>query len=411
MAKKRVMILGAGQLQVPLLEKAKERDYEIIIVSPDSNQPGIKYADYFVQLDVKDEHNILKAAIEYNINGITTDQTDLPVRTAAYVADMMGLPSIGYEIGCLFTDKYKQRIRSKKIGVPTPRFAVTYSIEEAIVKSRQVLFPAIIKPVDSQASHGVSRVDSIEDLKKKYKDAVAYSRNGGVLLEQWIDGIEFPVDSYVINGKCTTMAIGQYHPFLLKDVFSSYETVWPAEQPKSVLNLIDLTNRKIVEGFGLKTGRTHGEFIVSDGQCYLVEIGARGGGSFFSSDDVRYVTGVSTEDFLLDFAMGEEVKVTYSEERHKCCSTLFFYLPENGVVKSVRGLSQVLHMSYIRRNNLDNIYLGMKTRPIIDKGSRFFVVVVADNYRQLTDRINNIRESLKIVTLCNNMQEKLPIWK
>ena len=45
----------------------------------------------------------------------------------------------------------------------------------------------------------------------------------------------------------------------------------------------------IFEGFGLKTGRTHGEFIVSDGQCYLVEIGARGGGSFFSSDDSEFI--------------------------------------------------------------------------------------------------------------------------
>lgn len=232
-----------------------------------------------------------------------------------------------------------------------------------------------------------------------------------MLLEQFIDGIEFAIDSYVINGKCTAMAIGQYHPFSLENVFSSYETVWPAQQSAEVLRMIDSTNLKVVEGFGLKAGRTHAEYIVSGNKCYLVEIGARGGGAFFSSDDVRYVSGISTEDFLLDFAVGNKVELKMSKERHNYCCTLFFYLPEKGVVKSIDGLSDVTQFSFVRRNNLDQICIGQATRPIVDKGARYFVVVVAESYEQLESRVASIREKLAIVTLCDDGKERLPIWK
>ncbi|MEZ5336075.1 MAG: hypothetical protein R2741_13015 [Methanolobus sp.] len=45
-------------------------------------------------------------------------------------------------------------------------------------------------------------------------------------------------------------------------------------------------NKKLVEGFGLKFGFTHSEYIVEDetGEIYLVEIAARGGGNYISSD-------------------------------------------------------------------------------------------------------------------------------
>ena len=235
---------------------------------------------------------------------------------------------------------------------------------------------------------------------------------GGVLLEQWIEGIEYSVDSYVLNGKCTTMSIGQYHPFSLPDVFVSYETVWPANLPEDTKKLIETTNRKIVEGFGLVTGRTHAEYMVSNGICYLVEIGARGGGSYFSSDDVRYVTGISTEDFLLDFALGEDVApVIHREDICGCCCTLFFYLPEFGVVQSIDGLDQVANYSYVKRNNLYQIHIGKETCAVVNKGARMFLVVKADSYEQLEERVNDIRTTLQIKTVCKDGIVRLPIWR
>lgn len=408
-SKKRVMILGAGQLQVPILEKAKERGYEIVVVSPDTNQPGIPYADYVVKADVRDKETILDAARKFRIDGITTDQTDLPVRTAAYVAEKMGLHGIGYKTGCLFTDKYAQREKCVELGIPSPRFALACTLEEARERINYIGFPVIIKPIDSQSSSGVALINNEEELEEKYRNAVKYSRSRNVIIEQFIDGVELVAECYVINGRITLMSAGEYHPFSDENNFSSHETLWPADQPESVIHLLEKTNRKVIRGFGLRNGRTHGEYIISGHKCFLVEIGARGGGSFFSSDTVRFVSGISTEDFLLDFAVEKKVHLTYSEERHKCSSTLFFVLPQNGVVTKIEGVEEVINLPYTRRNNLERIYEGMKTDSIESKGARFFTVVVAESYEELARREANIQSILKIVTEVDG-REEMPIW-
>ncbi len=408
---KTLMILGAGQLQVPIIQRAKEKGLKVIVVSPGVDEPGFAYADIVVALDVKDEQGILRAAVAHKIDGITTDQTDLPVRTAAYVAEKMGLPGIGYDIGCLFTDKVKQRQRCRELGLPTPEFANVRTVAEAEAFFIRNGTSIIIKPADSQASHGVSKIVALSQIEACFHEAAKYSRMGTVLVEQWIEGTEFPADSYVSDGVCNLLTIGQYHPFSIEGVFSSYNTVWPANQPREVLELIRDTNKKIVEGFGLKQGRTHGEYIVSNGKCYLVEIGARGGGSFFSSDDIRYTTGFNSEDYLIDTALGLPTDELFGEkQRYTCCSTLFFYLPE-GTVESIDGLEKVKSLDFVKRNNLDQIEIGMHTRPIIDKGARYFMIVTADSYEQLDEHIGIIRQTLRIVTLTKDQLHALPVWQ
>ncbi len=408
---KTLMILGAGQLQVPIIQRAKEKGLRVVVVSPGDDDPGFAYADAVVPLDVKDEEGVLRAAITHKIDGITTDQTDLPVRTAAYVAEKMGLSGIGYEAGCLFTDKFKQRQRCKELGLPTPKFANVRTIAEAEEFFEGNGAPIIMKPADSQASHGVSKIVSLSQIEECFQDAVKYSRTGTVLVEQWIEGTEFPADSYVSNGVCNLLAIGQYHPFSIEGVFSSCNTVWPANQSCEVLELIRDTNKKIVEGFGLKQGRTHGEYIVSNGKCYLIEIGARGGGSFFSSDDIRYTTGFNSEDYLIDIALGLLEGELFGEKtRYACCSTLFFYLPE-GIVENINGLDKIMSMEFVKRNNLDQIQIGMQTKPIIDKGARYFMIVTANSYDQLDEHIDIIRKTLQITTLTKEQSHELPVWQ
>lgn len=407
------MILGAGQLQMPIIQRAKERGLRVIVVSPGTSDPGFMFADKIVHLDVRDKYGILEAARKFKIDGITTDQTDLPVRTVAYVAQEMGLPGIPYEIGCLFTDKYKMRKRCTELGIPTPRYALVYSIDETIEFYKKCQYNnMIIKPVDSQASHGVSKIISENKVQEYFQEAASYSRSGGVLIEEWIDGEEFSVDSYIDNGKCHVLAIGHYHPFSIPGTFASYETIFPADKPQEVIDLIEDTNRQIIEGFGLTQGRSHGEYIVSNNQCYLVEIGARGGGAYFSSDNVRYVSGFQSEDYLIDLALGKKNAVfNVSNERYGCCCTLFVYLPEGGKVETLTGIDEVKALDFVKRNNLEKIQLNQINAKIIDKATRYFMVVVAENYSELHDYVNHIRNVLLIQTRMPNGEISLPIWK
>ena len=68
-------------------------------------------------------------------------------------------------------------------------------------------------------------------------------------------------------------------------------------------------------------------------------------------------------------------------------------------------------MEFIRRNNLEQIHVGMKTAPLIDKGARYFIVVVAESPEQRKERVLEIQEKLRVITKNNQGDYLLPIWK
>ena len=95
--KKRVFVLGAGKYQVPLIKKCQAMDCEVLVASIPGPYPGFDIADRAYPVDVRDRETILRIALEQEVDAVLTDQTDIPVATAAWVAAQLGLPGIGVE--------------------------------------------------------------------------------------------------------------------------------------------------------------------------------------------------------------------------------------------------------------------------------------------------------------------------
>ena len=71
---KKLMILGAGIYQVPLIKKAKEMGLFTVVTSIPGPYPGFQYADEALYLNTTDAEGILAAAEERQIDGILTTQ-------------------------------------------------------------------------------------------------------------------------------------------------------------------------------------------------------------------------------------------------------------------------------------------------------------------------------------------------
>ena len=67
---KKIMILGAGILQLPAIQKAKEMGLEVIAVDMDEDAAGFPYADVAVKESTIDTPKVLEAARKLNIDGI-----------------------------------------------------------------------------------------------------------------------------------------------------------------------------------------------------------------------------------------------------------------------------------------------------------------------------------------------------
>lgn len=406
---KNFMVLGASALQIPLIQQVRKKGYNVVVVSPHHNEPGVSYADYFVEADVRDKETILEFAKKYNIVGITTDQTDIPVRTAAYVAEKMGLPGIGYDTACLFTDKYLMREKCKELGLPTVKYKKVKNIQEAVEFFKYVNSKVILKPVDNQGSKGVSIVSNIEELYEKYHEAMSFSMEKAVLIEQFIKGKEYVVEGVVLNYEYKNIICGEYHHFEIPGIFASAFTVFPVIGKESLVKRIQELNEKIITGFGLKNGRTHSEFIVTEeDEIYLIETAARGGGVFISSDIVPLITGFNSEDFLIGIATNNIKDISQIKKNEIFCCCLAFYLPVGEIVE-LENVKKVVSMPFTHRNNLENLYLGMKTKSYKDKTGRYFIVISGTNPEILMSNVEAVKNTLKIKVKTNS-GIKGPIW-
>lgn len=403
-----ILVLGAGALQVPLIETIQSRGYNPVVVSLHDDEPGMQMVTDKVVGDFCDEKASLGWAKQYNAIAVVTDQTDLPVRTIAYVNDALGYKSVGYKTACLFTDKFLMREKCKEIGVKTIAYELVSSLKEAKEFFVTLNRPAILKPINNQGSKGVYKVSNIEELEEKYQEANRYSRGESILIEEFISGEELVIEAVALDGQVENLVCGDTHYFDVKDAFAARERVFPSRQPDEIVNKALELNKKIVKGFGLNRGLTHGEYIIDGEDVYLIEIAARGGGVYISSDIIPLMTGFKTTDFIVDIATRDEINFPTIVKTNKVACYIAFFLPE-GIIESVEGVDVVQQLDYVHHNNLEHLIVGKKIGVNIDKTSRYFMILEARDFIDLEKRIEYIH-SILVVKEENDSSGNAIIW-
>ena len=405
------MVLGAGALQVPLINRVVEKGFNPVVVSLNIDEPGMQMVKDTIVADFVEEDLMLQYAQQYDIVGIVTDQTDLPVRAVAYVSEKLGLPGIGYETACLFTDKFKMREKCKELGIKTLEYALVDSLDAARLFFKNIGKDVIIKPLHNQGSKGVCKATTLAELEEKYCDAEKYSQGERILIEEFIKGEdELVIEGIAFDGWYENLICGDTHYFNLPDVFSARQRIFPSVKNLEIVKKTQDLNKRIIKGFGLSRGLTHGEYIVSDGEVYLIEIAARGGGVYISSDIIPLMTGFDTTSFIVDIATKREIERPVITNLNRVVCYVAFYLPE-GIVQSVTGVDEVVAQPYVHHNNLEHLTVGKIVKKNTDKTSRFFMVLDANSAEEMDARFNWIKQTLKAIVITDNNSPKGIIWK
>lgn len=396
------MILGAGTYQVDLIKKCKELGHEAIVVSP-GNYPGMKYADKVIDVNILDAEAVYQSAKEEHVDGIISDQTDMAVFSIAYACEKLGLPGNSPEVASLFIDKYNMRKKCEELGLPTIKSELVSDLDGAIAAFNMLGAPAIIKPVDSAGSKGVTRIDSLDDLKMHFREAAEYSGTGDVIIEQFIIGPEFEVDAIAVNGEIKTLMYGDLNEFKIPNVFASMTRLYPSVADKGTVDkLLDYDN-KVLNGFGLKQGLTHGEYIMDErtGEIYLIETALRGGGTFISSHIAELQSHVNTAEFLIKMCLGQYDRLPDFQTAQCHCGYVAFYLPAGKIV-SVDGVKEVTSLPYVAKTTMDSLSVGTATSEFHDKRNRQAVILRADSREELNERIKEVQKILDIKVYTDN---------
>ena len=121
----------------------------------------------------------------------------------------------------------------------------------------------------------------------------------------------------------------------------AYELFFTHKSDRFDYDRLRRVNNRFVLESGLKYGFTHAEYKYEEGEYYLIEIGARGGGNEISSLITQYMSGYDTYRYLVDCALGNIYEKDFfiqPEYMDRAAVLHFFKTPRGGgKVQAVHG--------------------------------------------------------------------------
>lgn len=301
---KKVIILGASFLQVPLIKTAKQLGYYTIVADMNPNAEGFEFADKKYVVSTIDTEALLKVAELEKPDGIVTAATDMPMRSIAYIGEKLNLNTISYDTAIKATDKFKMREALNKENVAIPKYFLVNNKEDYKKALKNIKGKKIIKPVDSSGSRGIFLLENEKDIDKAYKHATENSRNRTILVEEYMQGEEVSVETLTSKGETKVVAITDKittgAPHFIENAHKIQST-----KDKDIKTKISQLAIAANKALNIETGPSHTEIMVTKDGPKVVEVGARLGGDFITSHLVKYATGIDILEAHLKQSVNE----------------------------------------------------------------------------------------------------------
>lgn len=396
MSKPEVVVVAGGRWQIPLIQFLKQKGYSVSVVDPFATSPGVSIADHWYQADVRDYQLVYQLLKEKNVRFITTDQSDISVYTVAYVSEKLGLPGNSPDVVLRFSNKFVSREFAAEVGVRIPKFFKIRNLSDFKSAVSESDLPFIIKPVDSQSSRGIHKIDSYDlvEIESAICEALSHTQTDYVLAEQFITGRELTVEGVANQGQHTTIAIS------LKKHFRTgiaSELLYPAPVPEKVRRKIIDNNDLYVNESGLKFGITHAEYIWDEGtnEVYLVEIACRGGGSLIGSDIGKWVSGVDTYELLVDNLEDRTHNFDPTNLDNRSAILYFFEFP-SGKIKSISGLESAKALPGVFELDLEFKPGDTIKNAADDRSRQGFVIIFERSPEALQQTLSQVKNSITV---------------
>lgn len=326
---RKIAIIGASYLQLPLVKRAKEMGLYTICFAWAEGSVCKDVADKFYPISIVEKEQILDVCRQEQIDGICTIASDVAAPTVAYVAEQMGLVGNSYESALRANDKYLMRNAFMEAGILCPLYQMVKSVDEEL--NDAFTYPLIIKPIDRSGSLGVTKVSDYISRKYALQAALDYSFKHEAIVEEYIEGREISVEFISYNGV--------HYPLQITDKvttgaphFVELEHHQPADLTTAQYEEIYAITKRALTALGVTNGASHSEYrITADGKIYVMEIGARMGGDFIGSDLVQLSTGYDFLRGVIEVALGEFTSPARTINKH---SGVYFLCAETGYLDS-----------------------------------------------------------------------------
>lgn len=337
---KKVLVIGAGFLQTYVIKHAKKLGYYTLAVDGNELAPGFKYADEYAHINIIDKEACLAYANDKKIDGVLTAATDFGVLTASYIAEKMKLNGIDYAVAQTIKNKYLFRKALVETHADDTEQAYEVSCDNDVEKIKTIIkFPVMVKPCDGSGSRGTNRVDCAEDFAKACNIAMDCSLVRKALVESFIVGREYGVESFVYNGNIHVLAVMQKWmteaPYYA-ELGHSIPCCLKPEIEQHIKECVE----KAISALHVNYGSINMDLLLDeDGGVHIIDIGARMGGNLIGSNIIPAGTGIDYVGTMIKAAVGDEVDLTPQSEP-KCVVTRLLALTP-GIVEVLPDFEKI----------------------------------------------------------------------
>ncbi|MCF6296424.1 MAG: ATP-grasp domain-containing protein [Flavobacteriaceae bacterium] len=375
-----ILIFGAGLNQLTLIEAAKELGLRVIVLDVSDNPPGKNLADYFYKVKGDDYESTKEIALKHEVSGIVTSQMEKPMRLMAKLAKDLGFIFHSPAVTEKSLDKWLMKQAFIENNVPCAKGRLFNNNEEIIPKDIvDLMFPVIIKPKYGTSSQGVRKIDKFEDIFKYRTIAESFSRTGEVIIEEYLDGPEYSVETITFKGKTTivqytekfitpfpcTVEMGHLQPALLT-----------GEEKKEIGKIVI----NAVNAVGIDNSASHTEVKLTKDGPKLVEIGARLGGDYISSYLVLHSCGVNMDKAAIQVALGIEPDLKPTMNQYSYIK--YLQLPEGKKIKKIGNWKKIFLEPNVVFADVA-VGQGEIIQKITESSKRHGFVIVKENNREL----------------------------
>ena len=349
-----LVVLGSMEEFVELVRRARGRGYRTIVCDGYADGPARAEADASHVIDIRDTDAVARMCRDEGANGIITSFSDLLAQCYADIAQAAGLPAyLRPDQLVHLRDKARMKQMFDQLGIAYPRTARVRR-ESLVDDLRDLRFPCVSKPSDSWGSRGVHVLYDASEVASVFDEVSQYADEDYILVEEYNDGYEFNVTSWVVDGVPVVLAIADREktqgrrgdiPHSMRNVYPSFYTARLQDQCQDIL-------ARVARFLGYENGPLCMQMFWSPERG--IEVCECAGRIFgYEHDLLEYASAgaVSIEELLLDRVYDPDNiarrLVGHSPQLPRCAAVLYWQ-GYDGQLAQVSGFPQMGESCVVR---------------------------------------------------------------
>lgn len=401
MKEKKILILGANPETVSLIKRARGMGLYTIVTDNNPKAYAKAYADKSYNINAVDVDELVALAKKENVDGILVGVAESLLPAYCELCNRLNMP-------CYSTlEKFEIMINKKSFKDACRQYNVPTIEEYTIEHKDEIMYPVIVKPVDSCSSKGITICYDENQLIKGINYALEFSKEKKYIIERYMKGDEV-ISYYVIqDGNPIFVGMCDRYTYKQEDTVqlpNSY--IYPSRHIGSYINYSDKQVKNMIRGIGLENGSIFFQcFVDENGIVRTYEPGYRLNGAQ-EHLIVSKVSGIDALKMYINLALTGKVSdidlESLANPNPKQISCKLSPLVKTGTIAKIKGLDKIEKLKDIvsinPSYNEGDIVDGYGTlKQII---CRFFIV--SNSKKELIDTIEKIYDLLEVTDINGN---------